>query len=82
MIDLVADDRITCEDCRMYSDMDGRCMAGQSRYSPVSNFLRRCYEFIPHPGAENQSTGMQRWPEAKDWPGGPKNKRYPDREQK
>lgn len=56
------DDRILCTGCRRYQPYadTGKCAkTGRGTYAEI---LRKCEWFVPMKDAENQKTGMQRWP--------------------
>lgn len=89
------DDRITCSDCARFNADDytekhfgqtytfrGHCMAARPPLARISDVKHRCEYFNAHNGVEDQRKGIERWPELKDYPGGPGRKPYPQRKEK
>lgn len=92
MSPLVHDDRITCAECARYDASEyevrfkggtailrGRCTAARPPMGTAHDLARRCEYFNALPGAADQRKGIERWPELRDYPGGPARKPYPQR---
>jgi hypothetical protein len=86
------DDRVRCLDCSRYNFDDyeqkvfgqtvtfrGRCFAAKPPMAQVPDVMHRCEYFNPKPDAQDQRKGIERWPELRDYPGGPARKPYPEK---
>ncbi len=75
----MTDDRIACTDCARYVVAEFLCTAAHTPMQRVPDVLHRCEYFNAKPGAADMRKGIERWPELRDYPGGPARKPYPER---